>query len=144
MKNFIVLFIMALCLTMLTGGTIAQQKTKITKAEDLPRRSVQLNGKALEILNDEAQLSRLTDKLLANLKNDLDKFDIEDKASLKEYHSRLSQLYLFKNDSDNALKHMLLMSEFETKPSAKMTAGLFLETFIRHKYNWLTLKCKNF
>lgn len=73
MKNFIVLFITTLCLTVLTVGTLAQQKTKITKAEDLPRRSVQLNGKALEILNDEAQLSRLADELLAKLQNDLEK-----------------------------------------------------------------------
>jgi len=73
MKNFIVLFITTLCLTVLAGGTLAQQKTKITKAEDLPRRSVQLNGKALEILNDEAQLRRLADELLANLQNDLEK-----------------------------------------------------------------------
>jgi hypothetical protein len=38
---------------------------------------------------------------------------------LKEYQSRLSQLYMYKGDFDNALKHTLMMRESETKPSAK-------------------------
>jgi hypothetical protein len=129
MKRFTVIAALSFCFAALSVSAGAQQKIKITRADELPRRSYQLQGKALEILNDEAQLGRLADELLKNLQGDLDKYDIEDKSTLSSYYSVLSQLYVFKGDYDNALKYVPLMRELETKPSAKLTTGVFLETY---------------
>jgi subtilisin family serine protease len=129
MKRFISRVVLTLCFAALAFPAAAQEKVKITRADELPRRTYQLQGKALEILDDEAQLGRLADEALKNVLGDLAKYDIEDKSTLVRYYGILSQLYVFKGDYDNALKYVLLQRELENKPAAKLTTGLFLETY---------------
>ena len=131
MKRFTSHIVLALCFAALAVPSGAQEKVKITRADELPRRTVQLQGKALDLLNDEAQLGRLADEALKNVLEDLAKYDIQDKSTLAGYYGTLSQLYVFKGDYDNALKYVLLQRELENKPAAKLTTGLFLETYGR-------------
>jgi subtilisin family serine protease len=129
MKRFTSSLVLALCFAALTVSAGAQEKVKITRADELPRRTIQLQGKALDILNDEAQLGRLADEGIKNLLADLAKYDIQDSSTLKSYYSTLSQLYVFKGDYDNALKYVPLLRELENKPAAKLTTGMFLEVY---------------
>jgi tetratricopeptide (TPR) repeat protein len=118
---------------MFGGHIFAQQKTKITKADELPRRTVQLSGKALEILNDAPQLARLNDELIKNFQSDLEKYDIQDNSTLQAYYLTLMTLYAAKGDYDKALSYLPLARQLESKPAAKLTTGLFLETWIKTK-----------
>lgn len=132
--NKIKLFVViALCGIALNFSAFAQQKVKITKADELPRRSLQLKGKVLEILADRVQLNRLGDELIKNLQGDLDRFEIADNSTLQGYYLTLMQLYAAKGDYDKALSYLPLARELESKPSGKLTTGVFLETWVKTK-----------
>jgi subtilisin family serine protease len=133
MKKIKLFVVIALCGIALNFSAFAQQKIKITKADELPRRSIQLNGKVLEILADRAQLNRLGDELIKNLQGDLDKFEIADASTLQGYYLTLMQLYAAKGDYDKALSYLPLARELESKPSGKLTTGVFLETWVKTK-----------
>ena len=96
-------FLFFICAVLnLTG----QSKVTINKADDLPRRSVTLKGKALDIVDDLDQLEQLTNVLIENLEGDLAKYDIKDKATLQGYYFSLVSCYLFKKDLDKSLEFL--------------------------------------
>ena len=132
-KIFRFIIVTAFIAATFTGQVFSQQKTKITKADELPRRTVQLNGKALEILEDTAQLARLNDELIKNFQGDLEKFEIQDSSTLQSYYLTLMNFYAAKGDYDKALTYLPLARQLESKPSGKLTTGLFLETWIKTK-----------
>lgn len=143
--NKIKLFVViALCCAALNFSAFAQQKTKITRADELPRRSIQLNGKVLQILEDRTQLSRLTGELIKNLQSDLDKFEIADASTLQSYYLTLMQLYAANGDYDKALTYLPLARELESKPAGKLTTGVFLETWIKTKRQIADNKSEDF
>lgn len=133
MRKIKLFVVIALCCAALNFSAFAQQKIKITKADELPRRSVQLNGKVLEILEDRAQLARLTDEIIKNLQSDLEKYDIADASTLQGYYLTLMQLYAAKGDYDKALSYLPLARQLESKPAGKLTTGIFLETWVKTK-----------
>ncbi|MCU0438066.1 MAG: S8 family serine peptidase [Raineya sp.] len=107
------------------------QKIKITKADDLPRRSVTLKGKATEIVNDIAQLNTLNNAFIKNLEADLEKYEITDKATLKAYYQTIMMGYVFKKDYDKALSFIPKIQDLEDKKSEKLTTGLFLQAYAK-------------
>ena len=111
----------------------AVQKTVITSADQLPRRSYQLTGTVAELLEDDAQLTRLAKELKANLLADLEKLDIQDKATLAGYHASLAILHAFLDEPAKALAQIPVMRDLETKPATRLTTGLFLESWARTK-----------
>lgn len=131
MKTIVRIFAVALCLATLTVAASAQQKTKINSADELPRRTVQLKGKALDIIEDKQQLDSLAADLMKNLKDDLEKYDIQDSATLKGYYSRIMMLHIYRGEYDEALKYVAKIRELENKASAKLTSGIFVESWIR-------------
>ncbi len=117
----------------LAGQAFSQgeKKIKINSADELPRRSYQLKGKALEILEDRKQMNSLADEIIKNLEADLHKYDIEDKATLDGYYSTLLQLYYFKGDDEKVLGLIPKIRALQTKESARLTRGVFVETLIK-------------
>jgi hypothetical protein len=87
-------------------------------------------GKAAEILNDDAQLARLTDKLIKNLEADLVKYDIQDKSTLKSYYATLTGCYFFRNNYDKALSFVPKMQELADKNAEKLTTAVFLRAYV--------------
>src|SRR5687768_11848990 len=109
----------------------AFQKTVITSAEQLPRRSYQLKGTAVEILADRAQLMRLAAEIRDNLTADLAKLEIQDNATLAGYHSMLAILHAVLDEPAKALAAVPVMRELETKPATRLTTGMFLEAWAK-------------
>lgn len=109
----------------------AQEKIKITRSDELPRRTVALKGKALEILEDKEQIDRLADELLKNLKSDLQKYEIEDKSTLAAIYGLISQIHVYKGEYDEAMKYVPLMRDLEAKPAAKALTGVVWESFAK-------------
>lgn len=118
----------------------AQEKQVINRADELPRRSIQLSGTALEIIEDQSQLNRLVDDLIENLESDLDRFEINDVATVKNYYLSLASCYLFKNELETSLAYIEKVQELEDKESDKLTTGIFLRSYIRtqEKYDDIT------
>ena len=91
------------------------QKTPITSAAELPRRSYQLHGSIRQILEDREQLDRLARDLEKNLTADLEKFEIQDKATLVGYYSTLLSLALRGNDRPRAMDLIARIRELSGK-----------------------------
>ena len=127
MKRTFIPLLLLLCL-----GATAQttKKTVINKADELPRRSYQLEGKALQLLDDRKQLDRLAAELTRNLEADLAKFDIRDEATLKGYYGTLHMLYMRNGEHDKALALIPRLREQESKPALRHTTGLFSQAYV--------------
>lgn len=120
----------AIAFAALSIPAFAQGKIKITKADDLPRRNITMIGKAAEILNDDAQLARLTDELIKNLEADLVKYDIQDKSTLKDYYETLMACYFFRNNYDIALSFVPKVQALADKKAEKLTTAVFLRSYV--------------
>lgn len=120
----------AIAFAALSIPAFAQGKIKITKADDLPRRNITMIGKAAEILNDDAQLARLTDELIKNLEADLVKYDIQDKSTLKDYYETLMSCYFFRNNYDIALSFVPKVQALADKKAEKLTTAVFLRSYV--------------
>lgn len=57
----------------------------VKTADDLPLHTYKVSGTALEILNDSAKFQALMKQRIADLHNDLEKYEILDAATLREY-----------------------------------------------------------
>lgn len=128
MKTFIRIIVLICWLPTLVTGAISQQKTTIISAEELPHRTHQLKGKALEILEDKAQLDRLSADVISNLRADLDKYDIPVKPFLRGYYSALLTLYLYRGERDQALAFIAKLKELDTLAVVRLNT-LFAESW---------------
>ena len=86
-------------LTFLGMSLFSQNKIKIERAEDLPKHYYDLAGiKAMDYINNLDLCIELANKCEKNLKEDLEKYDIQDKATLRGYYSDFSTISFLKND----------------------------------------------
>ena len=75
----------------------------VRTADDLPRHTYTVQGKSLDILRDRKTMDRLVDALLADALADLQKYRIEDVATLMAYYDRIALAYDCKGDFKQAL-----------------------------------------
>lgn len=108
----------------------AQDRIKISKADELPRRSITITGKAVEVLEDRAQLRRLNQQLISNMEADLAKYEIGDKATLMAYYYTLMGCYFFEGEYDKAAAFVPQIESLEDKVAEKLTVAPFLRTYI--------------
>jgi len=119
-----------LLLLCLTANAETPKKTVITRADELPRRSVKLEGTALQLLDDQKQLDKLAADLTRNLETDLAAYDIRDGATLKGYYSILHILHMRAGRYDQALALLPKMREAESKPGLRHMTGLFAQAYV--------------
>ncbi|NJL11793.1 MAG: hypothetical protein HC913_01390 [Microscillaceae bacterium] len=109
----------------------AQAKTVISKASDLPRRSITITGRASEVVEDMPRLLGYADTLIKNLEADLNRYEIQDRAALKSYYESLLGLYFFKDDYEKALSFIPQIQALCDKNAEKITIGLFLQAYAK-------------
>lgn len=78
------------------------KRIPVKTADDLPRHTYKVSGTALEILNDSAKFETLLDQRIADLRSDLEKYEIQDTATLREYYEALVTAYRTKKDFKSA------------------------------------------
>jgi subtilisin family serine protease len=98
-------------------------KIVVKTADDLPRRTYPITGKALDIINDPARLNPIVDALIADTLSDLDKYEITDASTLRGYYDVLSQAYSLKGDLDKAIAFSDKARDTETKEQEKIMRG---------------------
>lgn len=125
---------LTLCLLLLLSSvafTLATaQKVKITRADELPRRTVELTGKVKDIYYNDALLRKLSEELYANCLSDLSKYDIQDKATLSSYYAFLGLVDFQRGNYEEVLKKLELVKSLEDKEEERATFGLFNKAFI--------------
>lgn len=125
---------LTLCLLLLLSSVAftpaTAQKIKITRADELPRRTVELTGKVKDIYYNDALLRKLSDELYANCLSDLSKYDIQDKATLSSYYAFLGLVDFQRGNYEEVLKKLELVKSLEDKEEERATFGLFNKAFI--------------
>jgi hypothetical protein len=87
----------------LTGVSVASEKQRIEKETDLPRFSYKLSEPLEKIVKDKALFAKTTVKIRSDIESVLDKYEIADKASHRQYLETLMLLDFLLGNYDQAL-----------------------------------------
>jgi subtilisin family serine protease len=117
-------------LALLMVNPAAAAKTVITEADQLPRIAYPFTGKVLELYADPAALQPYLDKARAEIVGQLERFDIQDKATVRGYYSTLRTLDILAGDYAAALAKTGVIRDLLDKPADKLTAGLTTESLL--------------
>ena len=109
---------------------VAAQKIKVTKADELPRRAMDLAGKVKDIYANDALIDKIANEVYTNAEADLAKYDIQDKATLSGYYSVLMLIDFHRGNYDKVLEKSALMRSLEDKEEDRSTMGLFTNAYI--------------
>jgi hypothetical protein len=103
-------------------------KTVVTSAEQLPRRSVRLHKlPSVYLAGPRDELKPLADALEANLRADLERFDIRDAATLREYQASLLTLAQFRGDWAAVPALVERLRSLQDKPGPRATTGVLAQ-----------------
>lgn len=107
-----------------TPTAAAGARQVITSAEQLPRRTVKLDKLPSQYLDaPRAEVQALADALEKNLREDLQKFDIQDAATLRSYFGALLTLAQFKGDWAAVPALVERLKALQDKPGPRATTG---------------------
>jgi subtilisin family serine protease len=108
----------------LAGSVAAQDRTRIDKAADLPRFSYKLNGKIEDMVRDDAKFKPFAAEVRRDLEGVLARYEIEDKATLRQILTELAQLDMLDGHYDAALARVAQVKALEDKPADKLLSGI--------------------
>jgi subtilisin family serine protease len=90
---------------------------------------------ATALVEDDAQFAALATQLEADLEDDLARYQIGDRATLKDYYGTLASLALIDGRHNEALAWMDSVRAIEDKPALKALAGTFERAFAESAKN---------
>jgi hypothetical protein len=117
-------FTLALVVAFQAAAIHAQTKVRIERADQLPSRTYSLEGTATELFNSGAQVARLAEEVKRNLRDDLDRFQIEDKATLRDHHAALANIALLERQWNEASQQLEAVRLLHDIPASRLTFGL--------------------
>lgn len=101
----------------------AAEKKVVKTADDLPRHTYKIEGKASEFVDDAAKMERLMNEVRKDIESDLAGYDIQDPATLLGYFGALQNIALMQGRHDEALSYIDKMRELETKEAQRLVLG---------------------
>ncbi|AHW61774.1 hypothetical protein SAMN05444285_102255 [Draconibacterium orientale] len=134
------LIIVLLALLAFQAG-IAQNKIKIESADDLPKHYYDLQGNtAMDYINNRDLLLELAATLENDLNDDLENYAIEDKATMRGYHSNFSMIYFIQDDLKAALHEIEKGRKLTEKEADKYMYNFTLDEFIKTRLEYPDLQ----
>ena len=106
----------------------AEDKIIVKSADDLPRHTYTIKGTSAEFLADQQAFETLLAAVVADIKADLEKCQIEDATVLKEFYGVLEVEGVVRGDYDYALSFVPKIRELEQKEAERLTSGLVMES----------------
>ena len=129
-RKSVVLVILLVGITWLASSPVFAQKIKIEKLDDLPRHIYQLDVKAAELFDNDEVLMKLAHELQKDLETDLEKYEISDNTTLKNYYGTLGVIAMLDKRYDDYLKYHKMSEALEDKEASRLTSGLFTRSYI--------------
>ncbi len=129
-KKSVTLMILLVGIIWLATSLVFAQKIKIEKLDDLPRHTYKLDVKAVELFDNDEALMKLAHALQKDLEDDLEKYEITDKTTLKDYYVNLGAIAMLDKRYDDYLKYYEMSNKLEEKEASRLTAGLFTRSYI--------------
>jgi subtilisin family serine protease len=124
------------CFALLFGTSLTSlsaEKIKIEKLDDLPRYTYRIDGKAVDLLDDNDAVMKLAAEIKKDLKKDLDTYEISDKTTLQGYYGDLGIIAMLEGDYDTYLKLLEKRKKLEDKLATRLMTGLFTQAYITAK-----------
>ncbi len=116
-------FILIFTLTF-AGFSLAQDKKKINKLDDLPRFDYPIAIKASELLVSENKFNALAKEVKKNILNTLNEYEIEDYTTLKGFYATLRNLDMLDGNYQSAVQYNEKILLLQEKPADKLMSGI--------------------
>jgi len=126
----------ALLVAVVVGAGAAHahaEKIAITKLSDLPPHAYTISMKPSELAQDAAAVDALAAEIEANLRADLEKYDIQDRSALRRIHGTLLTIAMLQGDEAEVRSLVETVRELQEKPAQKLTSGLLAEAMLAAK-----------
>jgi subtilisin family serine protease len=128
MPNLVLRAAVAACFASLSLSAMAQTKTQIKGADDLPRFVYPVQTSASQLLqSDQPKFQAFAAPVQADLESILANSDIADKATMRELLNTQMSMQELAGQDDAALKTIDAERTFEEKPAAKLLSGVFMK-----------------
>lgn len=108
-------------------------KKAVKTADDLPRHTYKIEGKASEFLMTDAPFKALLASVKKDAAADLAEYDITDRTTLQGYYSTLQSIAMFEGDWATVQKYVDLNKGLEEKASKKAMMGHSVAAYIAAK-----------
>lgn len=105
-------------------------KILVKTADDLPRYTYKIEGKASEFLRSDKPFKEFVAKVKADAESDLAKYEINDATTLKEYYGVLQGIAVLEGRWSDALGYVERVRAIEPKESKKLMAGVTLRALV--------------
>jgi len=124
-----------LAAAVLTPTALGQQGGKISvkTADDLPRHTYQITGKASEFLVAGESFDKLVAQVRTDLEADLAGYSIEDPNTLQGFYQTLQAISILQGRDSDALEYVEKSRALEAKEAKKLMMGLVLKAMIDGK-----------
>ncbi len=103
-------------------------KLRIDKAADLPRFEYRIDGKVEDLLADPAKFATFAAAVRRDAQSVLDRYEIADKATERQFLATLMQLDWLEGRHDDAMAKLAKIRALEEKPADKLTSGMVLRS----------------
>ena len=101
----------------------APAKIAVTSLDQLPQHTYALTCSASELLADDAAFAEFAARVRADLEADLDRFDLNDAATLRSWYGALANMAMLDGRWDDLVQYLDKSLAFEEKEAARVTAG---------------------
>jgi hypothetical protein len=115
------------------GAAPAPPRKKIERADQLPPRAYPIPVKPSALIGDPVQVDALASALRRDLERDLAEFDLQDRATLREYHGALARIAILQGRLDDALARIAEVKTLEEKPALRLLSGWNLRALVEAK-----------
>jgi subtilisin family serine protease len=123
----LVAFVLAV---LLAGPASAQGKQRIEKAADLPRFSYKVDGSVEALIRDDTKFGQFSAQVRRDIEGILARYEIADKATMRELLGELAQIDYLDGRYDDALKHADEVKALQEKPADKLMSGVLLRSMV--------------
>jgi hypothetical protein len=133
-RHLLLASLIALALPALAQTPAAPAKTVVTRADQLPRRTVTLAKLPSQYLEaPRAELLALADQLERNVRADLAAYDIQDAATMRAYLGTLLTLAQFKGEWAAVPGLVEQLKALQDKPGPRATTGVLAQILADQK-----------
>lgn len=120
----------------LNNSQPAEIKIKINKQDDLPRHTYKIVGQVSDLLSSREAFMPFAILLRRDLENDLQKYEITDKTTLKDVHNTLLLLDMLEGNLLSAHERLVIIGELEDKEAARLMSNIEIESHIATAMEW--------
>ena len=132
-KPILLALVAGLAFVLPCPGVLAQPKQDkivVKSADDLPRHTYHIDGKASEFLLTDKPFMEFVAKVKADVEADLAKYQIDDPTTQQQYLQILVGAALLEGRDSDVLSYVDKVQALETKESKKLTTGLVTKAMI--------------